>query len=258
MKTPPPHNVPFARVSLVALCVAVSIAAAKLTSADVIVYNNTTNFTGQAVTQGGATTANGNVTNMFADDLMLIAGAVGQSVTQFSFSVYNSDPTVDISARARVRFFATDGSGGGPGTLLAAISFNPFSFTHNQVTTLSTGPLGALSFTLPASSTTIWAGVFFDNAGGATATTAQLNELGQGFFNPPTVGSSQDRYFATSGGGVPGANPAGTITNFGGAPVANFGWQIQTAAVPEPSSLALAAFGGVGLLLSARRVLRRR
>ena len=77
----------------------------------------------------------------------------------------------------------------------------------------------------------IWAGIAFDNNGGTTgATAAQLDNLAQGIFSPPEVGTSADQYFVTTAAGsFASDNPVGTLANFGGAPPADFGWEILTA-----------------------------
>jgi hypothetical protein len=99
----------------------------------------------------------------------------------------------------------------------------------------------------------------FDNGGGSTASTAALlNNFGQGFFNPPTIGTSLDSFFlSTSPGGGTTNNPAGTLSFFGGNPIANFGWSFTVipvaAATPEPGSLALLALGTLAGSLVARR-----
>jgi hypothetical protein len=91
---------------------------------------------------------------------------------------------------------------------------------------------------------TFWAGVTFDGNNGTTgATLANLNNLGPGIFDPPTLGSSQDQFFATnSAGSFLANNPAGSFFNFGGSPVANFGWAFSgtppaAPGAPEPPSL---------------------
>ena len=75
-------------------------------------------------------------------------------------------------------------------------------------------------------------------------------------FNPPTIGSSFDIYFLSTAAGVPGDFPAGNLQNFQpGGPAANFGWQFQVAAVPEPGPLVLLLGPtAMSLLAYARRV----
>jgi hypothetical protein len=242
----PPSSLPAA----LALSLLLGVSSA---GAQTVVYNDTSTFGGQAFANSGAVASNTAITRLVADDITFAAGFVGFSISNFVFSVANLDPTTDFSARPRVRFYQDDGAGGGPGTLINGFSFNAITFTHSQVALFNFNP-AAGNIVIPADGR-IWAGITFDNVGG-TATQAQLDELGQGLYNPPTVGSSADTYFITTATGSFLANsPAGTITNFGGNPVANFGWRFQV--VPEPSSIVLAAFGGIGLLLSARRFKRR-
>ena len=95
----------------------------------------------------------------------------------------------------------------------------------------------------------------------STQTAAVMNNFGMGLFDPPTVGSSQDRDFLSSTTTTQTTNnPTGAIRTspFTAAPAANYGFRITVAAVPEPGSVALMAVGGVGLLLGAGRVGRRR
>jgi hypothetical protein len=215
-------------------------------------YSNIDTYTGSVFSNGGAATVSGNgITRLVADDITFaLPYLAGQSFTQFTFSVANLN-LVAVSARPRVRFWLADGAGGGPGTYYSGIgyTFNAISFGANSVglfsATLSPG------FLQPAAGQTLWAGITFDNNNGATgATIAQLNNLGQGIFNPPAVGSSADRFFQTTAAGsfFNTNNPAGTLTNFGGNPVGNFGWEFV---VPAPGSVALLGLGG--LVASRRR-----
>lgn len=57
--------------------------------------------------------------------------------------------------------------------------------------------------------------------------------LGPGIFDPPTVGSSDDTFWIDGG-----------LATFG-APVANFGAELKTAPIPEPSAALLFAVGGL-------------
>ena len=192
-------------------------------SADAM-YSNLGTFQNQSFAAGGATQQVLNtITRMAADDLNLV-GTPPYAVNGFRFTVTNLN-AVNVSASPLVRFYLPDGPGGGPGTLIAAFSYNPITFTAGVVGTIKT----STKFVLPSS--TIWAGIVFDNNGGATgATAAQLDNLAQGIFSPAVLGTSTDRYFVTTGAGsFASDNPVGTITNFGGAPPADFGWEILTA-----------------------------
>jgi hypothetical protein len=220
--------------------------------ADVVIYSNLTNFSAQGYAGGGAATSGGDtITKTVADDITTAPGTAGNAVDGFTFTVANFNATA-VTARAIVEFWASDGAGGGPGTLLTGFIFNPITFAGGSVVQgFSFVPETPL-FTVPANGT-FWAGITFDNNGGATgATAAQLNNLGQGIFAPPTVGSSQDAFFQSNAGGtIPGSNPAGGFFFFGGNPVADFGWQFLSpspAAVPEPSPLILSSFAGLAVL----------
>ncbi|MBV6459771.1 MAG: hypothetical protein HONBIEJF_02924 [Fimbriimonadaceae bacterium] len=211
-------------------------------------YSNISNFGGQAMANGGAANQSGNIiTKMVGDDITALGAYAGQQVQQVTFSVFNGN-TSDVSVRARIRFYRNDGSGGNPGTYVIGYSFNPLTFAAGKVT-LVTGNLGTGSgFFLPGG--TFWAGITFDNnTGGTGATEAQLNNFGQGLFNPPTIGSSADVAFITNAAGsFVGNNPPGSQFNFGGNPIANFGWEFQ--AVPEPATMAAL---GLGLAALARK-----
>jgi len=205
-------------------------------------YDNTTNFLGSAFANGGAQNQSGNtITRLVADDLGGIHPFfVGKQVTQMTFAVANLN-SVSVSVRARIRFWFADGAGGGPGTYMNSIgyTFNPFAFGAGV--TLLTGTLGT-GFTLPA--TQIWAGITFDDNTGTTgATLAQMDNMGVGLFNPPTVGTSADMMFQTTAAGsfFTTNNPAGSLFNFGGAPVANMGWQL----IPTPGAAALLGLAGI-------------
>src|SRR5262249_21335171 len=172
------------------------------------------------------------ITNFVADDIQPLAGFAGRSVTNFSLSVANLNTTA-VTARPRVRIFLPDGPNLGPGTAIATLNFPQATFTGSSISLIVSGKLGPTQFVIPSSSF-FWAGVAFDDFGGTTgATLAQMNNLGQGVFNPPTVGISDDVYFITTDPGVPGNSPPGSQRNFGGTPVANFGWQVQVAPVRD-------------------------
>lgn len=216
----------------------------------IIVYDNTTNFSGQAFSPAGAGLEGANtITRLSADRIALIPGGGGQNATQWTFSVTNLN-AVAVSARPRVRFWDDDGAGGAPGTLITGFSFAAISFPATSVQLFNS----TAAFPLPADGT-FWAGITFDNNSGATgATAAQLDLLGQGIFDPPTVGSSADDFFLTTALGSNFiSNPPGTIQNFGGLPIANFAWQFQVAAIPEPTSMALMSVAAIGGLWRLRR-----
>jgi PEP-CTERM motif len=221
-----------------------------------LIYNNVTTFSGQGYEGGGAaTTSFGLTTAMFADDITPLVGTAGTAVTGLTFSVANFNAAA-VSAGVILTFYNMDGSGGGPGTLIGGLNFNPITFGAGPtVFTFNYNP-GTTIFTIPTTGS-FWVGEQFVAAAGSSTTAAQLNALGGGLFNPPSVGESQDVFFqASSAGSVATNNPAGGFEFFNGNPVANFGFSFTGTlpnAVPEPSSLVLMGLGGVVMAFGALR-----
>ncbi len=169
---------------------------------------------------------------------------------QLSFSVENFNSS-SVFTQAIVQIYQANGPGGGPGTLITSETTTIFATAESiQLITITSPSM----FTMPTG--LFWAGVSFDNAFNEEGA-AQLNDLGQGIFGPPTVGSSQDVFFQSNSATSIGTNnPAGGFFFFGGNPPADFGWSFETAqAVPEPSTLVLSAVGG--LVLTGVRLTRR-
>jgi hypothetical protein len=192
-------------------------------------YSNITTFTGSVFNNGGTANQGGNlITRLVADDLVPNPIYGGVDVVSFTFAVANLNG-VQVSFRPRVRFWFADGVLGAPGTYYNIPG--PIGFTFNAIAlgagtvTLLTASLGPGVFSMPG--VPFWAGITFDNNLGATgATLAQMDLLGVGLFDPPTVGSSADLMFQTTAAGSFFApnNPAGGTFNFGGTPVASVGW----------------------------------
>src|SRR4051794_37098118 len=155
----------------------------------VIAYSNHAGIPPGAFPNGGATLQGTNtITRYVADDISPNPAFVGQSVTQFTFSAANQNPT-PVTARPRVQFFDTTGPGGGPGTLLLTLNIAPATLVSG-VSLLQSAPLTPGHSVLPPP---FWAGVVFDENNGSTGIPlSELNTLGQGVFNPPLVGSSFD------------------------------------------------------------------
>lgn len=214
-------------------------------------YDNTTTFSGLGYIGGGATPVGGDLTTaMVFDDITAGPGLGGFSVDQLSFSVENFNSS-SVFTQAIVQIYQANGPGGGPGTLITSETTTIFATAESiQLITITSPSM----FTMPTG--LFWAGVSFDNAFNEEGA-AQLNDLGQGIFGPPTVGSSQDVFFQSNSATSIGTNnPAGGFFFFGGNPPADFGWSFETAqAVPEPSTLVLSAVGG--LVLTGVRLTRR-
>ena len=201
------------------------------TAATVTVYSNIANFSGYTYLNGGAANQAGNtITRLAADDITPAPGFGGLNVIGCTFSVGNTSGTA-INARARIRFYLADGAGGGPGTVVAGFSFNPIAFGAG-VGLYGFNPGGALLLPL----TPFWAGMTFDDNSGTTgATAAGLNTLGQGMFDPPVVGTSADLVFLTTAAGSHlNNNPAGSLGNAGGNPIASLAWKFDIEA-PVPA-----------------------
>jgi MYXO-CTERM domain-containing protein len=196
-------------------------------------------------------------------DPVLLSQFVGQgtttlNVSSISFSTTNLN-AVAVSARPILRFYLSNGAGGGPGTIIGGFTINPITFNAQSVQVRTVNlPAGLL--TLNPTQGSIWAGITYDNNNGATgATLAQMNNLGQGTFGPASVGSSVDDFFRTTAAGTFGSsNPAGGFLFFGGPPAANFGWSFTVAEniIPVPEPAPVAALGA--LALAALRTIRRR
>ncbi|MEP6947881.1 MAG: T9SS type A sorting domain-containing protein [Ginsengibacter sp.] len=197
-------------------------------------YSNITTFAHSGTANGGAALQSGNtITTLVADSLGLI-GTPPFSVAAFTFSVASFNE-VDVTARARVRIYANDGADGGPGTLLAGVSFDSILLKAGSTSLFNTG---SLQTPLQVTTQAIWAGIIFDNNNGTLSSTLdQLNNLGQGIFDPIDKGSSTDDIFGTdAAGSFLADNPTGSTFNFGGPPLANLGWEIISA-ITLPATL---------------------
>src|SRR5690349_20667439 len=109
---PPPRPGGFAkepvmRQRAVWLAAALVLAGAPAAPAQVVVYDNTTNFTPPIpiLLNGGATLQGGNtITTLVADDITPAAGSAGQSVSSFGFIVVNNNSTA-VTVRPLARFY---------------------------------------------------------------------------------------------------------------------------------------------------------
>lgn len=170
------------------------------------------------------------ITKLLADDLHLApsAGAPPYAITGFRFTVANFGgffPPV----RPLVRFYANDGAGGGPGTLIAGFNFDPVTVGPGSVVTFVFNP-GTTQLTIP--NRDVWMGIAFDNDRGATgANTTLLNNFGVGVRSPVDRGSSADlAWRSATNGPFTMSNPAGDTINT--SVPDNYGWELLQATPP--------------------------
>jgi hypothetical protein len=216
----------------------------------IILYDNLGTPTGSSTITGPSADIGGGVfgTRMLADDIQLFGS--GTVVLQLLSFAFQNDNAVAVTPRLRLRFFDSTGPGGGPGSLVTG-GVIVSGVTLNPGVTVGSVNLSSLNLFVPNQ---FWLGVFFDN-NGTTVTSTELDNLGLATYNPPSMGSSADTAWLSSGSGTFfGPNPAGVQFNFGGSPVANFGIAID-AMVPEPSTMLLLA-GGLVVMLAGKRRLR--
>lgn len=237
------------------LAVAVAFVLEVSASAQVIVYDNLNpaNFSNFALNNGDTMPfGSGLSTVLIAEDITPAIGSDGRSVISIAYTITNAN-TVPVSVRPLLRIFADNGSNA-PGALLIAPSLSPVSLDAISLNTFTFAPGGTI-FTIPPGGK-FWAGLAFDDANGTTgATAAQLDQIGQGMYNPPSPGLSVDGFFFSSGvGDISASNPAGSFaaSPFGGNPVANLGWQFATEPIPEPGSMTLCAVAS-GTIAAWRR-----
>jgi hypothetical protein len=170
-------------------------------AANVAEYSNITSYQALVITQASAANVAGDqITRLLADDITPLGAHAGADVTSFTFSVanFNANP---VTIRPLARFWNADGAGGRPGTayVTGGFNFDPVTIPAYTVTLLQAFP-SAYQFPMPGAK--FWAAVTFDDDNGATGVTlTELDEVGQGGFYPPTVGSSADLIFQTNSAG---------------------------------------------------------
>jgi len=173
-------------------------------------------------------------------DQVNLAGT-GRLLTDFKVDYYLS-PSANGNEVAQVRFYANDGVSNGqvngtPGTLL--FDSGTFALSSGDAKGFNTIDISGLEGVTVSDSFT-WTILF----GGIDP----IEQAGVLFYNPPTVGSSYDDFWARS---TDGAWALNTFPSVNGK-VANFGAQVT--AIPEPGTVALAVVGGlIWLGVAARR-----
>jgi hypothetical protein len=184
--------------------------------ADVVVYDNTSNFENYYLTFYGT-----DGLHPEAGDQITLAGTA-RTVTQFDVLLLGLE---NVAADVTVRFYKNDAFDGAPGTMLFARTVPGVHLNRGQQLTLSVPVPG-----IEVPDTFTWTLGF---------NPPDRPLLGLLFYDPPTIGSSEDFYWF----GVPGffwerAHSSLFISNLAA----------HVTAVPEPSALALLASGGLGLL----------
>lgn len=169
----------------------------------------------------------------FGDEITL--GGFERTLFTFQFE-YAGDFTASGDETFQLSFYANNGAGGAPGSLLWSSPSG--ALLPGQHSVLVSGiTQGGSPVTLPDTFT--WTVSFGGVSGGAG------DRAGLLLYNPPGTGSSYNDFWQNSGG-VWSLNQIN-----GGAVVANFAARVT--AVPEPGTVAMMLLGLAGVLAVARR-----
>lgn len=187
------------------------------------------------------------ITGLLADDITPLASATGWLINRVTIGIENRS-AFTINSAVGLNFWAPDGAGGGPDTLL-----------HFAVaTTQSFGPGSMILDIYPAVPITaprFWIGFNFSNLDDTSFTSSQMNQMriGVNFGPSPSIGSTQvGGFFSTEARFFDISNPNGLTTNN----VNNFSLQLEgepLPGVPEPATSLL-----LGTALLTLGLLRRR
>lgn len=219
------------RFSLKLLVLAAVVSAASMTSrADTLVFNNTSNYLGTSYY----------VPSEFGDQINLSSATTDRYLTKFTFE-YTSAHGNSGDERVWLKFYANDGAGGAPGTVLYDSRFafpTDIAMPRGNANLVD---LTGVSIRVPDSFT--WT-VQFSNV-------AASETVGLIMYDPPTVGTDFDDYWEKT--------TAGWVTKRLPGSAYSFGAVAYAVAIPEPGTLQLGLLAGISALgfLFQRRASKR-
>ena len=217
---------------------------ASLTAA--VLYNNTSTDLSKNFSLGNS----GNTSIEAGDQVVLNTTHVTPTIQNFQFGAWAQGYTGNPTVQGQVRFYANNGAGGAPGSVLYNSGLFPIALqtigggaignasdiTYYQIN-FTTADFGN-NLVVPKNMT--WSVQFSDLQGG---------ELGVRLFSPPTVGQNWTDYWENSGSWtrMVGAGPlAGVNMDFNG--------YFDGLTVPEPAPmLAMGVLGAIGSFVAWRR-----
>jgi len=189
-----------------------------------IVYDNTTTSLGYLtpILTGSSFTGD---TSYEAGDQITLA-STERSVTEIDILISSAFATGG-TADAQVRFYENDGTGGKPGTILwdsGVLNDLPYVPGANTFTFIVPHAVVPDTFT--------WTIYLSGRTGSAV-----IGYMGPQFYNPPTVGSSNDFIWAFDGTSWNSFNDPQLVDNYAA----------RVSAVPEPATMLLLGSGLIGL-----------